>query len=121
MHRSISLVLAMTAFAWASSAFGQHGDVEFSYQSDKIQVEPGSEGFVFEGAFGEGLLSPNEAEDPGFASETVEGLGIKPDDIIAFNVLDHLYGVGAPPRLKLPLSENLTYVGVVDRSAIKTF
>ena len=68
-----------------------HSDIEFSYVDGVIEIEPGNEGFVFEGEFGEGLLAPNEAEAPGFASETAEALGINPGDVIGFNVLDSLY------------------------------
>ena len=34
-----------------------HSDIEFSYVGGKIDIEPGGEGFVFEGEFGEGAFA----------------------------------------------------------------
>ncbi len=67
-----------------------HSDIEFSYVGGAIEVEPGGEGFVFEGEFGEGPFA-NSASEPGFASEPEEGLGINPNNIIGFNLLDSLF------------------------------
>jgi hypothetical protein len=91
IKRMSALACGILSVVLLASAFGQHSDVEFSYEGGRIDIEPGAEGFVFEAEFGEGLLPPNQAEDPGFASEIAEGLGINPDDLIGYNVLDRLY------------------------------
>ncbi len=75
-------------FAEAQEA--PHSDIEFRYLHGAIQVEEGDEGFVFEGEFGEGAFA-NEASEPGIASELEEGMGIHPNNTIAFNVLGSLY------------------------------
>ena len=89
-----TLILLLTfnclSFAQEDGHEEGHSDIEFSYVGGAIDVEPGGEGFVFEGEFGEGAFA-NSASEPGFASEPEEGLGINANNIIGFNVLDALF------------------------------
>lgn len=85
-----------------------HSDVEFSYVGGAIEVEPGEEGFVFEGEFGEDAFA-NFASEPGIASEVDEGAGINAADIIGFNVLDDLFywsgtDVGSPGEATITIA-----------------
>jgi hypothetical protein len=84
--------IGISSLLVSSMAFAQdgHGDVEFSYQSGKIEIEFGDEGRVFEGDFSDLAGGPDETEAPGYGSEIAEGLGIDPDDIVGFKVLGPL-------------------------------
>lgn len=87
------ITLATVAFVFCSALHAQeevHSDIEFSYVEGAIEIEPGGEGFIFEGEFGEGTFA-NFASEPGIASELEEGAGINADNIVGFNVLDKLF------------------------------
>ena len=86
---AIMFLFSLSAFAYAQEE-EVHSDVEFAYVDGAIEVEPGAEGLVFEGEFGEEAFA-NFASEPGIASEIEEGAGINPGNIIAFNVLDSLF------------------------------
>ena len=75
---------------FVGNVYGQHSDVEFSYQGGKIDIEFGPEGQVFEGDFPTSGTDKQFTTEPGFASEISEGLGIDPNDQIVYNVLDSL-------------------------------
>ena len=98
MKKLIAATLIMLSFAAVSFAQEEeehehehgHSDVEFVYADGAIDVEPGEEGFVFEGEFGEDAFA-NFASEPGIASEIEEGGGINAGDIVAYNVLDNLF------------------------------
>jgi len=81
--------LAAVAFT-AAPAFAQHSDVEFGYTDGKIEIEFGPEGQVFEGEFPSSGLFAGNTDDPGFASEPEEGLGVNPGDVIDYRVLGPL-------------------------------
>ena len=83
------ILFSFSTFAFAQEEEG-HSDVEFAYVDGAIDVEPGAEGLVFEGEFGEGAFA-NFAGEPGIASEVEEGAGINPGDIIGFNVVNSLF------------------------------
>lgn len=84
-------VLTLLLVSYASFAQEEvHSDVEFSYVGTAIQIEPGSEGLVFEGEFGEGAFADFAAE-PGLGSDPEEGLGINAGNVIGFNVLSDLF------------------------------
>lgn len=90
---TIALILAVFSYpAFAQEEEEEHGhsDVEFSFVAGAIDVEPGDEGFVFEGEFGEGAFA-NVASEPGFGSEVEEGAGINAGNIVGFNVLKPLF------------------------------
>lgn len=82
-------LLLLTSSRTPSVAQELHSDIEFTYRDGRIQIEPGAEGFVFEGEFGVGSFA-NQASEPGFESESDEGLGIGAQDVIGFNVLTEL-------------------------------
>lgn len=87
---------ALAAVAWVAlvpsgTALAQHADVEFGYDGGQIEIEPGDEGLIFEGEFPTSGLFERFTINPGFASETDEGLGIGPGDIVSYNVLDNLF------------------------------
>lgn len=90
------LTATLILFSIASIGFAQeeeehgHSDVEFAYVDGAIEVEPGEEGFVFEGEFGEDAFA-NFAGEPGIASEIEEGAGINAGDIVGYNVLSPLF------------------------------
>lgn len=71
-------------------ALAQHSDIEFSYAGGMIDIEFGPEGQVFEADLPTSGLFEQISADPGFASESVEGLGILPNDLIDYNVLGPL-------------------------------
>ena len=77
--------------------YGQHGhsdhghsDIEFAYQNGMVDIEFGPEGRVFEGEFPTSGTDLQFTTEPGFASETSEGMGIGSGDQIVYNVLDSL-------------------------------
>lgn len=88
------LAATLILFSIGSFGFAQeeevHSDVEFAYVDGAIEVEPGEEGFVFEGEFGEDAFA-NFASEPGIASEIEEGAGINANNIIGYNVLSDLF------------------------------
>lgn len=82
---SLLALMAITSHGWA-----QHSDVEFSYRHGVIEFEFGAEGPVFEGDFPTSGPLDGFTNEPGFASETAEGMGINPDDRISYHVLGPL-------------------------------
>jgi len=84
--------LLMLAVLWAAPVRAQHSDVEFGYSGGQIEIEnTGPEGRVFEGDIPTSGLFMNTTDDPGFGSEISEGLGINPNNIIGYNVLQNLF------------------------------
>lgn len=81
--------LAAVAFT-AAPAVAQHSDIEFGYTDGHIEIEFGPEGQVFEGEFPDSGLFAGNTDDPGFASEPEEGLGVNPGDVIDYRVLGPL-------------------------------
>lgn len=109
--RGFKLTAAMATAALTASncAFAQHSDVEFTYAGDKIAVEFGDEGRVFEGDFSDLVGGLNATDAPGFGSEIAEGLGVGPDDIIGYNVVGPLVyhdGVAFSPTDAMLTVEN---------------
>jgi len=68
----------------------QHSDIEFSYENNKIAIEAGPEGLVFEADLPTSGVFEQFTTNPGFGSEAAEGLGINPNDEIDYNVLGPL-------------------------------
>lgn len=93
IHMKKFIAAALILFTFSAVTFAQehaHSDVEFEYADGAIEIEPGEEGFIFEGEFGEDAFA-NFASEPGIASELEEGAGINSGDIIGFNVLENLF------------------------------
>lgn len=89
MKKYILASIALVSFSIPILAQEVHSDVEFSYVDGMIHIEPGAEGYVFEGEFGTGPFT-TLANEPGIASEPEEGLGVNAGNIIGFNVLGKL-------------------------------
>ena len=84
------ILFSFTSIAFAQEEEHGHSDVEFAYVNGAIEIEPGEEGLIFEGEFGEDAFA-NFASEPGIASEIEEGAGVNAGNIIGFNVLDSLF------------------------------
>lgn len=84
----LSMFLALAADNHFAAA--QHADIEFEYDNDKIVVEFGSEGRIYEADFATSGSFEQETDDPGIASEVVEGLGVNADDTIDYQILGPL-------------------------------
>ena len=84
--------VAILAFTGSAMAQHAHSDVEFGYADGKIDIEfDPIEGQVFESEFPtDVLLTEQYTDDPGFASEPAEGLGITPNHVIKYNILGPL-------------------------------
>ncbi len=91
MKRILFLVCCMVATSMAPVAHAQHSDVEFGYDGGMIDIEFGAEGRIFEGDFVVGGLFDRTTDDPGWASELSEGLGIGAGDLVGYNVLENLF------------------------------
>jgi len=89
MNKHIAAVLILLTSCVPAFAQEVHSDVEFSYVDGVIEIEPGVEGYVFEGEFGTGAFA-TLANEPGIASEPEEGLGVNAGNIIGFNVIGNL-------------------------------
>ncbi len=80
------------------SVHAQHaGDLEFKYDGGQIFIANGEEGFedgkkIFEAEMGFGGLFDGFTDEPGFISEVDVGLGIGPNDIISYNILQSRFG-----------------------------
>jgi len=85
-HSFVCAALAM----FCPAALAEHSDVTFLYQAGKVLIEPGPEGLVFEGEFPTSGFFEQFTTNPGFASETLDGLGIGPNDQIDYEVLGPL-------------------------------
>jgi len=69
-HALIAAVAAAGTLTLGHAAYAQHSDVDFAFENDRIEVEFGPEGQVFEGEFPtSGSLSEQFTDDPGFAQE----------------------------------------------------
>lgn len=75
-------------------ATAQHNDIEFGYDAGQIFLETGeltessSDAHrLFEGAFPTSGLFERFTDDPGFASEIAEGLGVGPNDVIGLEII----------------------------------
>ena len=94
MIRSLLTTFFATMVCLAvSPAIAQHSDVEFGYANGSIIIEGGQASnidasLLFEADFPVDGLSQNFTEDPGFASELAEGLGIVAGDDIFINFLN---------------------------------
>lgn len=79
--------------AFTAPVFAQHTDIEFRYADGKIAITPPPAGLmhVFTGTFPTSGLLARVTDNPGFASEVDQGLGIGAFDLIGYNVLDNLY------------------------------
>lgn len=88
--RKMMMTTAALAALQAVPALAQHSDVEFEYANGMIEVEFGAEGRVFESEFPTTGIFEQFTDDPGFASEAAEGLGVNPFDNIDYNILGPL-------------------------------
>lgn len=97
LKRLLSFHLVVIAvLATAGMASAQHNDIEFYYDHGMIEFADHDHGghdhgLIFEGNFPTSGIFARFTTDPGFGSETIEGLGIGPNDIISYNILDHLF------------------------------
>lgn len=86
-----ALTFTLVFVATAPTARAQHSDVDFEYESSEIQLrslaypEP-----VWFGNFPTSGLFARFTVNPGFASESVDGFGINPNNIVNYNVLTNL-------------------------------
>ena len=86
-HHAIRALTSVVVFlAPLSFVAAQHSDIEFSYAGGRIDVEFGPDGPVFEGDFPMSGGLNGFTTEPGFASETDEGLGIGPGDAVRYHV-----------------------------------
>ncbi len=80
------------------AAQAQHaGDLQFKYDGGQIFIANGEAGFedgtkMFEAEMGFGGLFDGFTDEPGFISEVDVGLGIGPQDIISYNILQSRFG-----------------------------
>ena len=89
-YRAILLTSLTALLLAAPPAIAQHSDVEFSYVNNKIEIVFGLEGRIFEGDMPTSGGLAGFANEPGFASEVSEGLGINPNDLISYQVVGGL-------------------------------
>lgn len=102
MKKYFCLGICLLAMGWgvANPAVAQHaGDAEFKYDGGSIvfEADSGTPGFadghiLFGADMGVGGLFDGFTDEPGFISETDIGLGIGPNDIIDYNVLQSRFG-----------------------------
>ena len=85
---SVAALLVAALLMNTHSASAQHSDIEFGYESGKIEVEFGPEGQVFEGEFDPNSLSADfqTTIEPGFESEPPEFGNLNDGDQIVYNV-----------------------------------
>ena len=123
---TFSVVMALTLVVSGAPVLAEphgHSDVEFSYSNDMIDIEFGSEGQVFEGDMPATGPLTGFTNEPGFGSETLEGLGIGPSDLISYNVLGPLVyhdGAGFVPTTATIAGDDQPDAGVVVISADTT-
>jgi hypothetical protein len=102
-------MLTLTATLYCGAATqAQHSDVEFSYGGGIIDIEFGAEGRGFESDFPTSGLFARHTDDPGFASEVAEGLGIGPGDLIGYNILSPLQYWDGSSFVALPSGAMIT-------------
>lgn len=88
--------VCLFAMAGKTRAQIDHDDVEFRYQEGQIVVETPTELGIAPAEFPTSGIFRQFAGEPGFVSEVDAGMGINPDDVIAYNVLgDLMYWDGA--------------------------
>jgi len=68
-HALIAAVAAAGTLTLGHAAYAQHSDVDFAFENDRIEVEFGPEGQVFEGEFPTSGSFEQFTDDPGFAQE----------------------------------------------------
>ncbi|MCH2115723.1 MAG: hypothetical protein MK171_12530 [Pirellulales bacterium] len=85
-----ALLITLAIASPFAAAQHSHSDIEFEYDNDKIAIEFGSEGRVFEADFAISGAFEQETDDPGIASEPDEGMGVNADDIIDYQILGPL-------------------------------
>lgn len=88
--RTIGFAALALMLLTASHAFAQHTDIELTYDNNKIEIEFSPEGHVFEGDMPTSGVLAGFTDEPGFASETSEGLGVNPNDFISYHVVGGL-------------------------------
>jgi len=121
MKSTNAIVLTVFASAlmlvYAGSAVAQHSDVEFKYDNNKIDVEFGSEGRVFEGEFPTSGPFDQFTDDPGFVAEDGDLIA---GDLIDYNIfgpLEYHDGTGFAPvtaGVSIIIDENPSGSLVVD-------
>lgn len=87
MNINLQNIALITLLMLGQTALAQHSDIEFQYVNNKIEIEFGSEGHIFEGNFDISGTFEQKTDDPGFDSEISEGLGVYPNDLIDYLVL----------------------------------
>jgi len=88
-------LLMLITLLLAPRAFAQHSDIEFIYQGSTFELEggqPGALGNVYEGDFPTSGIFERFTSNPGFASETAEGLGIGPGETIDYQIVESPLG-----------------------------
>lgn len=91
MRCAVVLVAAIVASSCVlRDAVAQHNDLEFWYESGKIETETVTGVGVGTGEFATSGIFQQVTTSPGIASEIDEGLGIGPGDIVVYSVLDNL-------------------------------
>ncbi|MEM8737128.1 MAG: PEP-CTERM sorting domain-containing protein [Planctomycetota bacterium] len=109
VKRSFSLTAAVISAGVVGGASAQHSDIEFEFHDGMIEIlgshshdesealveddhddHDHDHGLIFESDFGDLGGGPYSTDDPGFGSETEEGLGIDPLAIIGFNAVGPL-------------------------------
>lgn len=93
-YLTYSFVLVAFAFQFSGSLQAQHNDIEFGYDSGQIFLETGeltdssSDAHrIFEGNFPTTGAFERYTDDPGFASEVEEGLGVGANDLIGLDII----------------------------------
>ena len=120
-HRVAIATLILVALG--ARAFAQHGDVEFEYSNGMIDIMFGPEGQVVEGDMPTSGPLLGFINESGFASENSEGLGIGPNDLISYNVLDALLyhdGAGFMPTAASIFGDDQPIASVVEITASTT-
>ena len=92
LHTKTLVTAIVTVGLFTSLAQAQHADdLQPFYDAGQIKVMPGAEGFLYEGHFPTSGLFARFTSDPGFDSESSFGLGLLPNDILSYNVVDNLF------------------------------
>lgn len=122
--RLLVATILVVCSAGVALAQHEHSDVEFVFTDGKIDIEFGDEGQVFESEFDIDGTLEQETDDPGFASETAEGLGVEPNALIDYDVLGPLmYHNGSgfatvPAGAQLVIGDNPSGELVVDAATV---
>ena len=95
MKKTLSTIaLALACCLITGQIQAQHNDIEFGYDSGQIFLETGAftdsssdAARIFEGDFPTTGIFARFTDDPGFASEVAEGLGVGANDTIGIDLL----------------------------------